>query len=446
MAAAVYLEAVRAGAGAIDCAISTMGGFSAQPPVETMLAMFEGTDYETHLDKEALERIAHYFVPIDAVRRQNKGREPAIDPEILIHQVPGGMISNFRSQLAQQKALDKLPEVLKEVSRVREDLGYPPLVTPTSQIVGTQAVMNVIAGERYKIVPKEVKDYVRGLYGRSPAPIDPAFVKKILGDEKPITSRPADTIPPMLPKATEGIDPKYIKSEEDIVSYVMLPEPTLEFFKWRDLPPDKRPPVPADVEAQKAAAAAAPKEAAPAASTPAAAAASAPRVAAAGSPEPMLHPEDYRGLSEVVSHLSGVAFDEVSFRKGDFVMRIAGAPGAPTVTARPATVSVAPPPPAAAPAPAPAPAAEPAPAAAETYGRTINAPLVGTFYSTPGPGKPKFVAVGDTVEAGARVCSVEAMKLFNEIAAPVRCKIVKILVEDGTLVEKDQPLIAIEAL
>ena len=217
-----------------------------------------------------------------------------IDPQILIHQIPGGMISNFRSQLSQQGALDKLRSALDRSAKVREDLGWPPLVTPTSQIVGTQAVMNVLAGERYKIVPNEVKDYFRGLYGRAPAKVNPNLAKKILGDETPITVRPGDTIAPMLPKATEGIDPKYIKNEEDIISYCILPEPSLEYFKWRDLPQDARPEIPADA-AYKKLMADAQKRAAPPQGP-------APKEPEAATLDQILHPEDYKGLSEILAH------------------------------------------------------------------------------------------------------------------------------------------------
>ena len=170
MAVATYLAAVRAGAEAIDCAISSMAGFSSQPPVETMISIFAGTGYDTGLVPAALEKIEQYFGAIAPKRRPADLPPSIIDPGILIHQIPGGMISNFRSQLEKQNALDKLPEVLDEVAAVRKDLGYPPLVTPTSQIVGTQAVMNVLAGERYKMVPNEVKNYVKGMYGSPPAP------------------------------------------------------------------------------------------------------------------------------------------------------------------------------------------------------------------------------------------------------------------------------------
>ena len=248
MAPATYISGVDAGAEAIDCAISSMAGFSSQPAAETMYAIFKETDYSIKLDIDAMRKINNYFTGLIPSRIKFTEFQPPIDSEILVHQIPGGMISNFRSQLEQQGALDKLPETLKEITIVRKDLGYPPLVTPTSQIVGTQAVLNVITGERYKMVPNEVKNYLRGYYGRPPAPIDPAFLKKILGNEKPIDHRPADDLKPILPSATENLDPKLIENEEDILSYCLFPEPSLEYFKWRSLPPENRPKTQAEIE------------------------------------------------------------------------------------------------------------------------------------------------------------------------------------------------------
>ena len=241
MAVATYVEAVRAGAGAIDCAISSMAGFSSQPPVETMLAIFQETSYHANLDLDCLRKICDYFRNLAPERQPRHHPTNIIDPEILVHHIPGGMISNLRSQLAEQNALDRLDEVLKELPAVRADLGYPPLVTPTSQIIGVQAVLNVLAGERYKMVTQETKDYVKGLYGKPPAPIHYRIRKKILGNEKPITGRPADLLEPILPKATLNVEPGLIKSEEDIISYCLFPEPALEYFRWRNMPPEQRP-------------------------------------------------------------------------------------------------------------------------------------------------------------------------------------------------------------
>jgi oxaloacetate decarboxylase alpha subunit len=437
MATSTYVEGVRAGAGAIDCAIAAMAGTSSQPPVETLVAIFSETGYHADLDKEAMLMVHRYFAELYPKRNQDVGQQFCIDPQILIHQIPGGMISNFRSQLSQQNALSKLEDALTEVTRVREDLGWPPLVTPTSQIVGTQAVMNVLAGERYKMVPNEVKDYFRGLYGRAPSTVNAELAKKILGDEKPITGRPADTIAPMLPKATEGVDPKLILNEEDIISYCILPQPASEYFKWRALPPEKRPEIPADAELkkleQKPTEAAKKAEEAP---------------AQPAQPAQMLHPEDLSGLLEMLHKASTLNYSELTVRKGEMALtlRVDGStvqtvtPAAAPTIATPAKAA-----PAAAAAKPAAPAAA-APKAEEQYSRTVNSPIVGTFYASPGAGKPPFVKVGDVVDAGKPVCIVEAMKLFNEISAPIRCKIVKILVENGQRVEKGTPLVAIEEI
>jgi oxaloacetate decarboxylase alpha subunit len=445
MAIATYVEGVRAGAGAIDCAISPMSGSSSQPPVETMAAIFSETNYSAGLDIEALEKIAKYFEELQPKRRQASASNAFIDPGILVHQIPGGMISNFRSQLEMQKALDKLPQVLKEVAQVREDLGFPPLVTPTSQIVGTQAVMNIIAGERYKIIPNEVKDYVRGMYGRSPAPISEEFIKKILGDEKPVTHRPADKLSPMLPKATDGIDPKFIDQEEDIISYVMLPEPALEYFKYRATPASQRPETPADLELKKI------TQGSPAPAAPAPVAQKVESAQESSAAADTVFPDRFKNIAgELLDKIDGLILEELLFRKGEF-----------TIAVRPSGVvsssaahvsrqvvetvstqktvnaqSVA--------KPEAAPQVAPAKSEKAAYTQTINAPLTGTFYSSPGQGKEKFVKEGDIVNAGDKVCIVEAMKLFNPISAAVKCKIVKILPSEGQAVEKDQPLIGIE--
>ena len=423
MAIATYVEGVRAGAGAIDCAISAMAGFSSQPPVETMLAIFSETSYSANLDTELLKKICRYFLEL-APKRQlsHHEAENIIDPEILLHHIPGGMISNLRSQLAQQGALDRIDEVMAELPRVRADLGYPPLVTPTSQIIGIQAVMNVLSGDRYELVPQETKDYVKGLYGRSPAPIDPQVRKKILGSEKAIVCRPADLLPPMLPSATEGIDPKLIHGEEDIISYCLFPQVALDYFKWRAMPPDQRPPSAADAEQSKESPTPPPKP-----------------VQASAAPQPFLAPTDYSALHDLIRKVNELNLTELTIRRDDVALTLkaegTGAPGS-APAAKPERV---------APPPAPKPA-EPKPPAPEEKpaGPTINAPLAGNFYASPGPGKPEFAKVGDQVKAGATVCIVEAMKLFNQIKAPMDCRIVKFLVEHGQAVKKDTPLISIE--
>lgn len=231
MASMTYLKAIEAGVDIIDTAMSPFALGTSQPPTETMVAVLKNTPYDTKLDFELLSDIADHFKEV----RSNYDIDSVItmvNTMILKYQIPGGMLSNLTSQLRQQKALDKLPEVLKEVPKVRKDLGYPPLVTPTSQIVGTQAVVNVLTGERYKMIIKEVKNYVKGFYGRPPATIKPEIKQKIIGDEEVITCRPADLLEPGLKKATKEIS-YYMESEEDILTYALFPQIAIKFFKER---------------------------------------------------------------------------------------------------------------------------------------------------------------------------------------------------------------------
>lgn len=235
LASMTYLKGIEAGVDIIDTAMSPFSMGTSQPPTESFVATLQGTEYDTGLDLKRLNNIAEYLTPI----REAYMKSGLLDPKVLgvnintlIYQVPGGMLSNLVSQLKMQNALDKFDDVLKEVPRVREDLGYPPLVTPTSQIVGTQAVFNIISGERYKMVPKEVKEYVRGMYGKSTVPMDPEMIKKIIGDEKVITERPADTIPPQLEDIRNNMK-EYLEQEEDVLSYGLFPQPAESFFKYR---------------------------------------------------------------------------------------------------------------------------------------------------------------------------------------------------------------------
>ena len=201
-----YLKAIEAGVDVVDCAISPMSMGTSQPPTESLVATLRESEYDTGYDLKLLTEIADYFKPLREKYIESGLMDPkvlSVDVNTLVYQVPGGMLSNLVSQLKQQNKLDKYEEVLKEVPRVRKDLGYPPLVTPTSQIVGTQSVLNVITGERYKMVTKETKAYVRGEYGRPPAPISKEIREKIIGDEDVIECRPADLLEPALDKYRE---------------------------------------------------------------------------------------------------------------------------------------------------------------------------------------------------------------------------------------------------
>ena len=422
MGATTYFEGVKAGAGAIDTAVWSMAGFSSQPPVETMLAMFDEAGFDAGLDRDALRRMGRYFADLRRIREPATAARNYVDPGILDHKVPGGMISNLRSQLRQQDALDRLDEVLAEIPRTRADMGYPPLVTPTSQIIGVQSVLNVLSGERYKIVPQETKDYVKGLYGRPPAPIDPALRRRILGREKPVSVRPADLLPPMLPTAADSVNPKLLRGEEDILSFCLFPEPALAYFTWRDLAPDARPPIPADEEEKARDAAKAPAPAAPA--------------------KPLMAQADYAALEGLLGTVAKLGISELVIRRPGASVELKAGASAPAQVAEPGSPASREPgipetrDPAPSPAPAPAPASLP----------TLAAPLTGAFYRSSGLNQPNLVEEGDEVKVGQTYCIIEAMKLFNQIQCERACRIVRFLVKHGDTVQKGQPIAAVEYL
>ncbi|MBU5677521.1 oxaloacetate decarboxylase subunit alpha [Alkaliphilus sp. MSJ-5] len=235
IASMTYLKAIEAGIDVVDTAISPLALGTSQPPTEPLVAAFKDTKYDTGLDLELLNEVAEYFRPIKEQYLKSGLIDPkvlGVDAKTLVYQVPGGMLSNLISQLKSQNKLDKFEEVLQEVPRVREELGYPPLVTPMSQMVGTQAVFNVITGERYKMVPKEIKDYVKGLYGQTTVPIKDDIKEKIIGNEEVITCRPADLIQPQLEILKEEMK-EYSEQEEDVLSYALFPQIAESFFKER---------------------------------------------------------------------------------------------------------------------------------------------------------------------------------------------------------------------
>ena len=230
-----YLKAVEAGADVIDTAISPFSGGASQPATETLAYALRELGYEVDLKDEKLKEIADFFKPVRADFLKEGKLNPlsmATDPQCLIYQIPGGMLSNLISQLTAMHALDRLDEVLAETPKVRKDMGYPPLVTPTSQMVGTQAVQNVLAGKRYQNVGKEIKAYCRGEYGRTPAPIDQAVRRQILGEEAPIEGRYADTLPPQMDEARKKLG-DLAESEEDVLSYLAFPEIAEKFLRQR---------------------------------------------------------------------------------------------------------------------------------------------------------------------------------------------------------------------
>lgn len=236
VAAMTYMKAVEAGCDIIDTAMSPFALGTSQPATEVMVETFRGTPYDTGLDQNLLAEIAEYFRPLREEALQSglmNTKVLGVNIKTLMYQVPGGMLSNLVSQLKEMGQEDKYEEVLEEVPRVRKDFGEPPLVTPSSQIVGTQAVLNVVAGERYKMVTKESKKLLSGEFGQTVKPFDPEVQKKCIGDTKPITCRPADLIEPQLAQLEKEMS-QWKEQDEDVLSYALFPQVATDFFKYRE--------------------------------------------------------------------------------------------------------------------------------------------------------------------------------------------------------------------
>ncbi|HBW1360644.1 TPA: biotin/lipoyl-binding protein, partial [Klebsiella pneumoniae] len=354
------LKAIEAGVDGVDTAISSMSGTYGHPATEALVATLAGTPYDTGLNIHRLESIAAYFREVRKKYHAFEGQLKGTDSRILVAQVPGGMLTNLESQLKQQSAAHRLDEVLAEIPRVREDLGFIPLVTPTSQIVGTQAVLNVLTGERYKTIAKETAGILKGEYGRTPAPVNAALQARVLDGADPVTCRPADLLKPELAQleadVRRQVQEKGITLAEnaidDVLTVALFPQPGLKFLENRHNPAAFEP-VPQVEEA---------KSAAPA------------KAAASG-----VYTVEVEGKAFVVKVSDG----------GDVSQLTAAAP---------------------APAPAPAPASAPAAAAPAGAGTPVTAPLAGTIWKV-------LASEGQTVAAGEVLLILEAMKMETEIRA-----------------------------
>ncbi len=445
------LKAVEAGADVIDTAISPFSGGTSQPATETLAYALRQLGYQVDLDDKVLVKMADFFKDVRADFLKDGTLDPismSTDTQCLNYQIPGGMLSNLISQLKMMNAIGKLDDALAETPKVRADLGYPPLVTPTSQMVGSQAVQNVLSGERYKVVGKEIKAYCRGEYGRTPAPIDPEIQKKILGDTPLVEGRFADSLEPEFEKTKKELGAT-AKSDEDVLSYIAFPQVAMAFFKDREagFPPKE------EKKAAPKAAPAAPKaqETAPipawqghvyytevpAPVVPGYISRPIPQFAASYQP-PYLNMgkrEDLTGTFTVT--IDGKPF-QVSVAKADAPAPAAAAPvaAAPVAPAPAAPAAAAAP----APAPAPAPAAAPAPApaaapAAPAAGETaVNSPMPGSVFKIE-------CKEGQAVKAGDVLIVLEAMKMEIEVSAPVDGTVKSIAVAAGQTVNTDDQLV-----
>ena len=422
LAVGAYLKAADAGVDVIDTASVPLAFGASQPPVETVVRALQDSPHDTRLDIHTLFEVAKYFEELRKERGFERGVTRITDMRVFDHQVPGGMISNFVSQIEEQKALHRIHDVLAEIPKVRKDLGYPPLVTPTSQIVGTQAVLNVLAGQRYKLIPGEVRAYVQGQYGKPPAPIKEEIIQKILGDGdvRLIKGRPADLLEPRMDIIRKEIQ-DLAASEEDVLSYAIFPQVARKFFEWRlnkGLDTEDATPEP-DVIGK-------PREvevALPAADVP-----KEGQKMNLGEIKELIKMLDETDICELHLESAGV---KVSIKKK-------GAGAAAETLAAPFRPETAGENTGALPA-----GVEDAPAGAENL-IPIVAPMVGTFYRTPAPEAAPFVEVGQMVTPGQAVCIIEAMKLMNEIETEIAGRVVDILVESGQPVEYGQTLFLIE--
>ncbi len=396
LAAMCHLKAIEAGAERVDTAISSWAGGTSHPPTESLVAGLRGTGFDTGMDLELLQEIGMYFYEVRKKYHQFESEYTGVDTRVQVNQIPGGMISNLANQLKEQNALNRMQEVMEEIPRVRKDLGYPPLVTPTSQIVGTQAVINVLTGERYSTITNEVKIYLQGGYGRAPGPVNEELRRKAVGSQEVIEGRPADLLPPELDKLREEIG-DLAGSDEDVLTYAMFPEVGRQFLEQRKagaLQPEPLEPPPGN----------GPQEAAPTEFNI------------------VLHGESYhvkitgaghKGQPERHFYLTvdGVP-EEVLVETLDEVVLTGGAEGA---------VSKA------------------------IAGRRPKPTKEGhVTTSMPGSIVEVLVKEGDVIEAGQPVLITEAMKMETEVQAPISGTVTAVYVQKGDAVNPDEVLVEIE--
>ncbi|MEE8575274.1 MAG: pyruvate carboxylase subunit B, partial [Thermodesulfobacteriota bacterium] len=401
LASMSYLKAIEAGASIVDTAISSMASGTSQPPTESIVAALAGTPYDTGLDLSLLSDISDRVRKLRKKYARFESEFTGINTKTLVVQIPGGMISNLANQLKEQNALDKMGKVFDEIPRVRKDMGYPPLVTPSSQVVGTQATLNVLMDERYKVITSETRNYFKGLYGTPPGDVDKDAMEKAIGDEKPITCRPADLLEPELDKIARENDGK-LKSIEDMLSYALFPVVALEFFEQRESgtlePEPLEAPVEADAEEKIA---------------------------------PHLAPSEFRVTVHGETYhikISGAGHKEDG--KRPFFLKIDDRLEEVMIESLTEIIPT---------------------TAGEIEGESTaqsfrpKAKNEGDV-TTPVPGKVTSIKVkeGDSVSDGDTILTVEAMKMENEVHTPISGTVKKILVKIGDSVNPDETLVEIE--
>ena len=397
MAPANYLKAAEAGAAIVDTASAPLAFGNSQPAVEMLVAAMQESRYDTGLDLGLLFEISEYWEEIRKRGHYKRGVSSLTHMKVYSHQVPGGMMSNLMSQLEIQNAIDRLDDVMEEIPRVRAEVGYPPLVTPLSQIVGTQAVFNVLTGKRWSVVSKEMKDYICGYYGKAPGPMSPEVVNRVVGESDIMLDpdvAPGSLVTTTFAELEEEIG-DLAKTEEDVLMYALFPNEARTYLSKHRT--SEKVDFLLEEESSNT------KE------------------------------DDYVDINQIrelvrVAEESGVGEIVVEEEGARIAVRmpgaVAAAPAAPVAAAAPA-----------------------APASAASHPANwycVTSPMVGTFYAAPAPGEPAFVQVGDEVAANQTLCIVEAMKLMNEIGAEEMGTVREVCVEDATPVEFGTPLFYIE--
>lgn len=408
MAPANYLKAAEAGAAIVDTAAAPLAFGNSQPAVEMLVAAMQESRYDTGLDLGLLFEISEYWEEVRKRGHYKRGVSSLTHMKVYSHQVPGGMMSNLMSQLEIQNAIDRLDDVMEEIPRVRAEVGYPPLVTPLSQIVGTQAVFNVLTGKRWSVVSKEMKDYICGYYGKAPGPMSPEVVNRVVGESDIMLDpdvAPGSLVTTTFAELEEEIG-DLAKTEEDVLMYALFPNEARTYLSKHRT--SEKVDFLLEEESSNT------KE------------------------------DDYVDINQIrelvrAAEESGVGEIVVEEEGARIAVRmpgaVAAAPAAPVAAAAPAAAA----------APVAAPAAAPAAAASHPANwYCVTSPMVGTFYAAPAPGEPAFVQVGDEVAANQTLCIVEAMKLMNEIGAEEMGTVREVCVEDATPVEFGTPLFYIE--
>ncbi len=395
LASMCHLKAIEAGAEHVDTAISSWSGGTSHPPTESLVAGLRGTEYDTGMDLELLQELTLYFHEVRKKYHQFESEFTGVDTRVQVNQIPGGMISNLANQLKEQNALDRMPEVMEEIPRVRKDLGYPPLVTPTSQIVGTQAVINVLTGERYRTITNEVKLYLQGGYGRPPGPVNEELRRKAVGKQEIIEGRPADLLAPELEQLRKEIG-DLAKSDEDVLTYAMFPEVGRQFLEQRaagTLHPEPLEPPPGD----------GPQERAPTEFNI------------------VLHGETY--------HVKITGAGHKGQPERHFYLTVDGVPEEALVETLDEVVLTG--------------GAEGAVGKAIAGRRPKPTEEGHVTTSMPGSIVEVLVKEGDEIEAGQPVLITEAMKMETEVQAPISGKVTGVYVQKGDAVNPDEVLVEI---